>query len=57
MEEINKDNEYEIINNSLSEKNNHRKKATWSTYFKKIYMVSIILTISIVVYVYYIYKK
>lgn len=50
--------DYEIINESVCKpiKNRYRKQ-TWYEYFRKLYMVSVILIISIVVYFYYSYKK
>jgi len=50
--------EYEIINNSFPEIIHPRKmKRTWSQYFRKKYTVSVILSVSIVIYFYYIYKR
>lgn len=48
--------EYEIINESkcIPIKNRYRKQ-TWYEYFRKLYMVTVILIISIVVYFYYSY--
>lgn len=52
-----KDDEFEIINTSDPEPINYRKlKRTWSEYFRKIYMTYIILSISISLYFYYLYK-
>lgn len=50
--------DYEIINESrcIPIKNRYRKQ-TWYEYFRKLYMVSVILIISIVVYFYYSYSK
>lgn len=50
--------DYEIINESkcVPIKNRYRKQ-TWYEYFRKLYMVSVILIISIVVYFYYSYSK
>jgi hypothetical protein len=50
--------DFEIINSSLPERIHPRKiKQTWSGYFRKKYMSSIILSISIIIYFYYICKK
>lgn len=50
--------EYEIINNSFPEIINPRKiRKTWCQYFRKKYTVSVILSVSIVIYFYYIYKR
>jgi hypothetical protein len=48
--------DYEIINESICIpiKNRYRKQ-TWYEYFRKLYMVTVILIISIVVYFYYSY--
>jgi hypothetical protein len=48
--------DYEIINESrcIPIKNRYRKQ-TWYEYFRKLYMVSVILMISIIVYFYYSY--
>ena len=48
--------DYEIINESrcIPIKNRYRKQ-TWYEYFRKLYMVSVILIISIIVYFYYSY--
>jgi hypothetical protein len=48
--------DYEIINESICIpiKNRYRKQ-TWYEYFRKLYMVSVILMISIIVYFYYSY--
>lgn len=50
--------DYEIINESkcIPIKNRYRKQ-TWYEYFRKLYMVTVILIISIVVYFYYSYSK
>ena len=49
-------NDYEIINESrcIPIKNRYRKQ-TWYEYFRKLYMVSVILIVSIIVYFYYSY--
>ena len=49
---------YEIINESkcIPIKNRYRKQ-TWYEYFRKVYMVSMILIISTVIYIYYVYKQ
>ena len=50
--------EFEIINESKFKViNNRYRKQTWPEYFRKLYMVSVILIISIVIYFYYTYKK
>lgn len=47
----------EIINSSDLEPINCRQsKLTWKQYFRKKYMTTLILTISITAYVYYLYK-
>jgi hypothetical protein len=50
--------DYEIINESkcVPIKNRYRKQ-TWYEYFRKVYMVTVILIISIVVYFYYSYSR
>lgn len=50
--------DYEIINESkcVPIKNRYRKQ-TWYEYFRKIYMVTLILIMSIVIYFYYSYGK
>lgn len=50
--------DYEIINESkcIPIKNRYRKQ-TWYEYFRKLYMVTVILIISIVVYFYYSYSR
>ena len=49
---------YDIIDDaSFKPINNRYRKQTWSEYFRKLYMVSVILIISIVVYFYYYYSK
>lgn len=52
------DSDYEIINESkcIPIKNRYRKQ-TWYEYFRKLYMVTVILIISIVVYFYYSYSR
>lgn len=50
--------DYEIINESkcIPIKNRYRRQ-TWYEYFRKLYMVTVILIISIVVYFYYSYSR
>lgn len=49
---------YEIIDeSSFKPINNRYRKQTWSEYFRKLYMVTVILFISIVIYFYYYYSK
>lgn len=49
---------YEIVNDSgVKPIKNRYRKQTWLEYFRKLYMVSVILIISIVIYFYYYYSK
>jgi hypothetical protein len=50
--------DYEIINesNCIPIKNRYRKQ-TWYEYFRKLYMVTVILIVSIVIYFYYSYSN
>ena len=49
---------YEVVNDSgVKPIKNRYRKQTWLEYFRKLYMVSVILIISIVIYFYYYYSK
>ena len=49
--------EFEIIDEYNCIINNRYRKQTWFAYFRKLYVVSIILIASIIFYVYYTYKN
>lgn len=50
--------EYEIINTSNSTPINFRKiKLSWNEYFKKLYNITLIMLISTIIYIYYVYRK
>ena len=50
--------EFEVIDHSSPVLiNNRYRRQTWYEYFRKLYMVSVILIISLVIYFYYSYRR
>ena len=50
--------EFEVVDHSSPVLiNNRYRRQTWYEYFRKLYMISVILIVSIVVYFYYSYRR